>query len=453
MSSHSNLSLLIAALLAASSVFADDSNVTSSQAPGFNQSGFTNTSWEDLDQPDDVYSSPFAVSLFSAPHGEDKERLWSQTASVAWYGVGVAGFIALLPEDVSNWDKSDDRLLEKWWDNVKGGPVWDRDIWYINYLGHPYFGGVYYQVARKSGYRQWDAFVYSFLMSTFYWEYGLEAFAEVPSIQDLVVTPVLGWVYGEWAFHKEREIIEGGGKVWGSTTIGDTALFFLDPVDTIGRGINNLMGSEVIKAGTGYIGFRDVPLPNGEVDTQFQVKLNYAIGEGETSPAVKRRQTYSMASGAGDPVDFGTVGLSIGARYVDLDGYWQVENRWAPTMSLGVYFTPQFSSRLNYTRAETEGSQNGQDILYENYSFDIQYYLNSGNELRPYFNAGIGETQIAQDRDRKIFQLNGGLGLHYQFSSNWAVLADWCHYYSTRADTHDDLFSSQLVYRFGRGER
>ncbi|WP_422121346.1 DUF3943 domain-containing protein [Photobacterium damselae] len=26
-------------------------------------------------------------------------------------------------------------------------------------------------------------------MSTVYWEYGVEAFAEVPSIQDLVVTP------------------------------------------------------------------------------------------------------------------------------------------------------------------------------------------------------------------------------------------------------------------------
>ena len=439
--------LLLAALLAASPAYAGDSDVVLSPEPVF-----SNTSWEDLDKPDDVYSSPYAVSLFSAPHGEDKERLWSQTKSIAWYGVGVAGFIALLPEDISNWDKSDDRLLEKWWDNVKEGPIWDRDIWYINYLGHPYFGGVYYQVARKSGYRQWDAFVYSFLMSTFYWEYGLEAFAEVPSIQDLVVTPVLGWVYGEWAFNKEREIIQRGGKVWGSSAMGNTALFILDPVDSIGHGINTLMGRDVIKAGTGYIGLRDVPLPNGEVDTRFEVKLNYAIGEGETSPALKRRRTYHAASGSDDPVDFGVVGLSIGARYVELDDAWQLENRWAPTMSLGVYFTPQFSSRLNYTRAETEARGSGQDLLYENYSIDVQYYVNSDNELRPYLNLGVGETQIDQEKSSKVFQINGGLGLHYQFSSNWAVLADWCHYYSTSADTHDDLFSGQLVYRFGRGE-
>lgn len=302
--------------LAVGSALAGDTEHSQQGKIEYSTEPFGNSTWEEIDKSVQVYDSPFDVALFSAPNGEDKERLWSQTKSVAWYGVGVAGFIALLPEDVSNWDKSDDRLLEKWWDNVTEGPVWDRDIWYINYLGHPYFGGVYYQVARKSGYRQWDSFIYSFLMSTFYWEYGLEAFAEVPSIQDIVVTPVLGWVYGEWAFNKEREIILSGGKVWGSSVLGDTTLFFLDPVDSIGRGVNNLFGRDVIKAGTGYVGFKDVRMPNGEVDTQFQLNLSYAIGEGETSPAVKRRQSYAMSSS--DPIDYGVVGISVGMRYMML---------------------------------------------------------------------------------------------------------------------------------------
>lgn len=440
-------SLLFSVLLAVSPVFGGESEAVFSALP------YSNTSWEDQVKPDDVYDSPYSVSLFSAPNGEDKERLWSQTKSMAWYGVGVAGVIALLPEEISNWDDSSERLLEKWWNNVRDGPVWDRDVWYINYIGHPYFGGVYYQVARKSGYRQWDAFVYSFLMSTFYWEYGLEAFAEAPAIQDLVVTPVLGWVYGEWAFNKEREIIQRGGKVWGSSAVGDTALFFLDPVDTIGRGINNLFGRDVIKAGTGYVGFQDVQLPNGEVDTQFKLNLNYTIGEGETSPAVKRRRSYANMSVSSDPVDFGTVGISLGGRYLALDDAWQLENSWAPTISLGVYFTPQFSSRLNYTRIDTEEVNTNTDVTYENYSFDIQYYFNSEEELRPYINLGIGETQLDKVRDSKVFQINGGLGLHYQFSSNWAVLADWYHYHSTSRSTNDEQFSGQLVYRFGRGER
>lgn len=213
----------------------------------------TTTEWPDGALPSNLQDNPFRVSLFDPQNGEDKERLWSQTKLMFGLGVGVAGFIAMLPPEISNWDRSDDRLLKKWWDNVREGPVWDRDVWYINYIGHPYFGGVYYQVARKSGYRQWDSFMYSVMMSTFYWEYGLEAFAEVPSIQDLVVTPVGGWLWGEWSYQKEKEIRKRGGTVYGSHFWGDIALFLLDPVDSIGVGINKMMGKEVVKAGTAWV--------------------------------------------------------------------------------------------------------------------------------------------------------------------------------------------------------
>jgi len=218
--------------------------------------------------------SPYRITLFSPGQGEDGERLWSQTKLMFGLGLGVAGFIALLPEDISNWEKDPgESLLKKWGDNVKDGPVWDEDVWYINYIGHPYFGGVYYQVARKSGYNQWNSFMYSALMSTFYWEYGLEAFAEVPSIQDLIVTPVGGWVYGEWAYNKEKEIRSNGGLVWGSRGWGNTALFFLDPVDTIAGSINKMVGKEWIKSGTAMVSPR--PLFYREVDDELDDYLGF----------------------------------------------------------------------------------------------------------------------------------------------------------------------------------
>lgn len=219
----------------------------------------TTSEFPDIDWDTEWEDSPYHVSLFDPKHGENKARLWSQTKLMFGLGLGVAGFIAALPPEISNWDRSDDRLMKKWWDNVREGPVWDRDVWYINYIGHPYFGSVYYQVARKSGYRQWDSFMYSMLMSTFYWEYGLEAFAEVPSIQDLVVTPVGGWLWGEWSYQKEKQIRHNGGTVWGSRAWGDVALFLLDPVDTIGVGINKLMGKEVVTAGTAWVSANPVP--------------------------------------------------------------------------------------------------------------------------------------------------------------------------------------------------
>lgn len=192
----------------------------------------------------------FEVALFNPECGEDGERLWSQTKLMFGLGVGVAGVIWLLPEDVSGWDKSDPTPLgESWRNNVREGPVWDQDDHLINYVGHPYFGGVYYQSARNSGYNEWNSFFYSFLMSTFYWEYGLEAFAEVPSIQDLIVTPVGGYFYGEWAYKTERKILANGGHAFGSRGWGNVSLFLLNPVDRIGSGINSVVGKKWIKTG------------------------------------------------------------------------------------------------------------------------------------------------------------------------------------------------------------
>ncbi|NQZ91390.1 MAG: DUF3943 domain-containing protein [Moritella sp.] len=412
---------------------------------------FSNTSWEDKALSDDAYADPYQISLFSTPHGEDGERLWSQTKSVAWYGIGVAGFLALLPTDITNWETSDERLIEKWWDNVRQGPVWDRDAWYINYIGHPYFGGVYYQSARKSGYRQWDAFIYSALMSTFYWEYGIEAFAEVPALQDLVVTPVLGWVYGEWAFNQEREIILGGGTVWGSAALGDTALFFLDPVDSIGRGINQLVGKQVVIAGTGYVGIKEVSLPNGSSETQVKINLRYAMGNGKGNSTKARSDMYNSA-GIEDPVDFGIVGFSVGSVYLNLDESWGLENGWAPTFSLGLYFTPQFSSRLSYSRGEMKEKTSAERVVYENYSVDLQYYFNADNDFRPYISAGLGEALKDQDRDIKTAQVNAGFGVYYKLDRNWALQLSWHHYYGTKFSANDDLASGQLIYRFGAGE-
>ncbi len=178
----------------------------------------------------------YEVTLFSPCGDEDATRLWRQTKIIMVASVGVVAVIAVLPEDVSGWEKGtweQGDLLNQWYENVKAGPVWDEDVWYINLIGHPYFGGVYYQTARNSGYNQWNSFTYSALMSTFYWEYGIEAFAEVPSIQDLFVTPIGGWIYGEWAHQKEKEIRRNDNLAMGSAFWGGVALFVLDPIGSL----------------------------------------------------------------------------------------------------------------------------------------------------------------------------------------------------------------------------
>lgn len=417
----------------------------------------TNSSWEEKDIDISFYDDPYQVSLFSPTQGEDSERLLSQTYSIFGLGLGVLGVLAVMPTSVTNWEKSDLNLGKKWLDNVQAGPVWDRDDVFLNYVMHPYFGGVYYQSARKSGYRQWDAFLYSTMMSTFFWEYGVEAFAEVPSIQDLVVTPVLGWAYGEWAYTTEQDIWLNGGTVLGSEYLGNTALFFLDPVDSLGRNFNYMLGKDYIKAGTGYFVFNEAPLPYGnETENQIGLKVSYIFGEDDSLalPGISGKRVVSSSSSkrSDDPVDTGIIGISAGAVLVDLDSEWGKESAWGYNWSLGLYFTKSFSTRLNYTRATVDDRNGGESIIYENYGVDGQYYFNTDGDLRPFITAGIGEMMSDEDRNQKRFQVNGGLGLHYKLTNNWAVQTDWRHYYSSRTHTHENQLGSAIIYRFGKGE-
>lgn len=407
--------------------------------------------WENIKPNKDFYLTPYQVSLFSAENGEDSARLWSQTKSIFAYGFGVIGVLAILPEDITNWD-SEEGVFSKWSDNVTAGPVWDRDHGPLNLIGHPYFGGVYYQVARKSGYRQWDSFMYSALMSTFYWEYGIEAFAEVPSIQDIVITPVLGWVYGEWAFTTEMDIRANNDEVLGSTFLGSTALILLDPVDSLSVGINRLFGKEIIKAGTSYISIKDVPIDSiGTKENQIQFNISLQLGDGGNySPSKKTYLTKNK-----DPINTGIVGMSYGGGKVLLDNHWQIVDDMVTEYSLGLYFSKKLSSRLSYSKAKLAQAtpETSKKIHFENYSVDGQYYFNSQNNLRPYLTAGFGEMMWEKDNELKTFQVNLGTGLHYKLTKNFAIQLDWRHFYSTSTNTAEDLISSRLIYMFGKGER
>lgn len=394
-----------------------------------------------------IYNTPYHVSLFNPQNGEDGQRLWSQTKSIFFYGIGAVLFLAALPEDFTGWD-TDRNITRKWRENVREGPVWDRDKWYINYIGHPYFGGVYYQMARKSGYRQWDSFFYSFLMSTIYWEYGVEAFAETPSIQDLVVHPVLGWVCGEWMFQTERKVRENGNTVAGSKLLGGVSLFFLDPIDSMGRGINRVTGRNFIKSGYGYFSYAAAPAGS---DTDHQIYLNMTVPIGGSSSDTEKKELPPVAHRR-DPVDTGIVGVSADMGHTFLDSEWNVENDLLGAASLGLYFTPRLSTRLQYAIGELRSETTGKDVTYENYSFGGQCYLLTRRRIRPYITAGFGEQMWEKDRDNKTFQWNGGIGLHVKLLDKVALQTDWTHYYSPSDNVHDQIAKIRLVYRFGRGE-
>jgi hypothetical protein len=149
-------------------------------------------------------------------------------------GLAVASgvVLAFMPQNFSRWDSD---VLSRARDNFKRAwtspPVWDEDVFFHNYLGHPYAGAFYYNMVRSQGATAWQSFGYALFQSTF-WEYVIEAWAEQPSIQDLFITPVIGSLLGElfnrWSLHILRS---------GRLNLAEKALvFFINPGYVINNG-------------------------------------------------------------------------------------------------------------------------------------------------------------------------------------------------------------------------
>lgn len=167
--------------------------------------------------------------------GENPKRLINQVKSIAILSLGTMGVLYALPEDFTGWERDDLKNIgSKYDDNILDrGFVWDPDDAFFNFFGHPYVGAVYYIAARKSGYNEFKSFLFSFGMSTFFWEMGVEAFAEAPSMQDIVITPGAGAILGEYLYNLEGKIIRNDGKIGSSKFLGKTALLFIDPIGAL----------------------------------------------------------------------------------------------------------------------------------------------------------------------------------------------------------------------------
>jgi len=177
-----------------------------------------------------------------------QKKVLEDTAYLQLTLITAIGVLAALPESISKWDLSaleDQSLSERWKENVNAGPVWDEDDFFINYVGHPVSGAWYYTMARNDGLEPWDSFMYSFFISTFVWEYGYEAFAEIPSIQDLFSTPVIGSMMGEYFYYLQGVLDKNNGLVFDSKYLGNLSYFFIDPFGNIAKGIGNFLNLSV----------------------------------------------------------------------------------------------------------------------------------------------------------------------------------------------------------------
>lgn len=187
----------------------------------------------DVNKPLSIYALPYSKTL-SSP---DWHRLWVNTAVLSGAFVGTLLVLECLPEDATTWNRAELQkvpLFKRWWDHVVvKGPEWDHDNPIFNYVLHPYAGAVYFMAARSCGFNYYQSLLYSAAISTIGWEFGIEAFMERPSIQDIFVTPLVGSAIGEGFYHIKRHIVSNGYELLGSKVLGTAVAVLVDPVNEI----------------------------------------------------------------------------------------------------------------------------------------------------------------------------------------------------------------------------
>lgn len=181
--------------------------------------------------------SPYALPYTPHSTGANWHRMWINTAVLSGAFIGTLFVLELLPEDATAWNRaaiSQVPMFKRWFRNIfKKGPEWDHDNPIFNYVLHPYAGAAYFMSARSCGFSFWGSMLYSAAISTVGWEFGIEAFMERPSYQDIVVTPVVGSLLGELMYKGKRAIVDRGYELLGSPVLGHAACFLLDPVNEV----------------------------------------------------------------------------------------------------------------------------------------------------------------------------------------------------------------------------
>lgn len=130
--------------------------------------------------------------------GDSADHLRHNVMNLAVGSTAIMGVLWLLPEDFTYWYR-DKKPTSRIRDAFTRPPVWDRDPWELNYIGHPVAGMHAYLLERNWGTSAWRSFLFATAASVG-WEYLFEGWMERPSIQDLLITSPSGAVLGEGAY-------------------------------------------------------------------------------------------------------------------------------------------------------------------------------------------------------------------------------------------------------------
>lgn len=164
-------------------------------------------------------------------NGTFARKMWRGGLLVHGFEAIGFGILAALPLEMSGWDKGE---YDQYGPNLNRAytqpPVFDHDKWYINYIGHPYQGTLFYNAVRSQNAKIWQSALFC-IGQVYVWEYVIEAGMEQPSIQDLIVTPISGILLGEGVHRATISMAKNGFK-WYEIA----AVVVLNPMFAINNG-------------------------------------------------------------------------------------------------------------------------------------------------------------------------------------------------------------------------
>ena len=153
------------------------------------------------------------------------------TLEVLGFEATTSTVLYLSPRRFSRWE---DEFWKYWGENLRRAytspPIWDEDLWIVNYIGHPIQGSYFYNAVRSQGAGFWTSSAFT-LGHTLLWEYFLEALNEQPSANDLIVTPIAGVLLGEGVNWMTKHFKKGG-----FTTAEKIAVLVLNPFYVLNQG-------------------------------------------------------------------------------------------------------------------------------------------------------------------------------------------------------------------------
>ena len=232
--------------------------------------------------------------------------------------------------------------------NLRSRFVWDNDYYFVNHIGHPYQGSIFFNSARSKGYSLLQSVPFV-VAGSLVWEYCGET--ERPSLNDMVTTLAGGTMWGEMTHRMTREVLDDG-DTGGSRVAREVVAAVLNPMEAFHR----LVSGRMWKVKTGGTAARQ----SGHV-SQLRIAAGnrYAVG---SHPATHGRH-----------LPFVGIGVEYGG--VDGEGHCQPYDFFDMDLQLtpgseAFFSRLKMTGRLFSTPIMNSGKANGEVGLYQFYRYE-----------------------------------------------------------------------------------